>query len=537
MDNFAPLPSSRLFLDFCESLVQTLPSTIQQVTKDEVQSIDRLTTESGSGSVLRVRLDSGKEVLCKSVVVGTSCVSPVIPHWARSKMNQYPSILAYGDVDLRTNDIFKGKTVAVIGGGMMAALLATKAADLGAEHVHMISRRPLKQRYFDCDVGWWGSKYINGYLDIEDRSIRLRRSREARGQGTISPLLWSRLLRSACTNNINVLEAVNILSAEFTEDCRWKIDLEETNDLGKKISASGRSAKTEFSIQKREMESKDQVQNENDCMPSFLTNISCDLIWIACGNAFDVEEHPLLHEMYRKVPLETVGGYPCLQDGSFSWGNTPVFLVGRSAMLSAGPACYTMAGMKVSSDKIAQVLSKYLEGNLTEYTLDEQESSNGQMFDPVIRQKEWTSYEKDSEDKIGDRQLVLSKESEDIMFVSKPIRKKASKSHDSIDTSDFSPSLARKQVESFSFGDDEFEISIFINLPEPISKDDIRFRATETSLEAWAVGKEAAYHLHIPKLYGKILPERSKVVAKEGRNRIILILHKEKNSEWCFLKG
>lgn len=60
---------------------------------------------------------------------------------------------------------------------------------------------------------------------------------------------------------------------------------------------------------------------------------------------------------------------------------------------------------------------------------------------------------------------------------------------------------------------------------------------TRSSLEAWFIGCDTAYHIHVARLYGNVLPERTVVIAKEDKHRVTIKLHKEKDVEWKFLKG
>ena len=38
------------------------------------------------------------------------------------------------------------------------------------------------------------------------------------------------------------------------------------------------------------------------------------------------------------------------------------------------------------------------------------------------------------------------------------------------------------------------------------------------SLEMWAVGQGAAYHLHLPRLYGRVVPKKCKVKVNQVRS-------------------
>lgn len=56
-------------------------------------------------------------------------------------------------------------------------------------------------------------------------------------------------------------------------------------------------------------------------------------------------------------------------------------------------------------------------------------------------------------------------------------------------------------------------------------------------LEVWAMGRDAAYHLHLPLLYGRITPELCRVKANRRLLRVYLLLRKEAQIPWRFLKG
>lgn len=47
---------------------------------------------------------------------------------------------------------------------------------------------------------------------------------------------------------------------------------------------------------------------------------------------------PLLSQVQATCPTMFVGGYPVLDDGTLAWPGLTLFLLGRTAMLSIGPA-------------------------------------------------------------------------------------------------------------------------------------------------------------------------------------------------------
>lgn len=65
----------------------------------------------------------------------------------------------------------------------------------------------------------------------------------------------------------------------------------------------------------------------------------------------------------------------------------------------------------------------------------------------------------------------------------------------------------------------------------------VHLSCKERELEVWAEGSNTTYHLHVPKLYSRILPERCKIKANSKRMRIYILLYKEFDIPWLFLKG
>lgn len=57
------------------------------------------------------------------------------------------------------------------------------------------------------------------------------------------------------------------------------------------------------------------------------------------------------------------------------------------------------------------------------------------------------------------------------------------------------------------------------------------------SLELWVVCPSMAHHLYVPKLWGRILPGKSRVKLNFKKNKVFLCLYKESDAEWKYLKG
>ena len=509
--------------------------------------------EDGYGPVTAV-LQSGSTVTCKAVVIAVNELRPVIPKWVTKALDQgipRDYFKTYEDLDFsRCRGNLSDKCIVVVGGGMMASLLVDKAISNGAGKVVMLSRRNLRKQAFDCDPGWWGIKYVNSYLNISDPTVRLKMCRQAKAGGSMNPAAWEKLISIVKDESLSILEGCDVHSVEQTLEGRLMLCVGKNCELGKLDSCSLSKGHTSAFSTASGMESiigetDDYVtEQKGNCSNGKQREIHCDEVWLACGNAFDAGSHSLLASVSEKLNNPIIGGYPLLIDTSCCLHDAPVFVMGRGAMLSIGPAAGSFAGIKMSADRIGSALNNaFVDGNSQDshapWKSDKgEEKSDYNTFDPVMRAKEWTSYSLgelslDDESKIR----ACSLESENIMFIDKKPKSKITQDRNKIDISDILGSLPRQEVQNFSYIDDDFEISVVINLPEPITKEKVRVKVNQSSLEAWMVGEKGAYHLNVPKLYGKVLPERSRVVTKEAKNRVIIILHKEKDVEWKFLKG
>ena len=74
---------------------------------------------------------------------------------------------------------------------------------------------------------------------------------------------------------------------------------------------------------------------------------------------------------------------------------------------------------------------------------------------------------------------------------------------------------------------EHFWLDVTVTLGEPVQHEDVRCHFGERSLEMWAKGADAVWHLHIPRLYKKVLPERNCFKVVKGKaNKVVISLHK-----------
>lgn len=86
-----------------------------------------------------------------------------------------------------------------------------------------------------------------------------------------------------------------------------------------------------------------------------------DYVYYATGVRPDVEQLPFLSPLREKVPIEVIGGMPCLTD-DLAWANdVPLFVSGRLAGLRIGPDCGNLEGARVGAERISWAVNERLE--------------------------------------------------------------------------------------------------------------------------------------------------------------------------------
>jgi hypothetical protein len=495
-----------LFEDFCESLVEDSGLVPMQGTAVDIAACDTSTIDGFEGAVNEVVLEDGRRVKARAVVVSSSSaghgIEAVVPHWwsaeGKTIVRKRPS----------TED--KSRHIAIIGGGMTAATEALKILnDEGTEdcntQVTLIARRPLLKRVLDVEQGWWGSKYLHSYHALpSDGKAKMLACRRARARGSVAPRVLDDLLRDP---RVRVLQGVDVQELCVGED-GMILRIARHPELPK--------------------------GNQSDVAPGNTVDVRCDEVRLACGTAFNVATNPVLRNVCERYPVSIIGGYPVLrEDCSWSESFRSIYVAGRGAMVTVGPCGGNVVGMRMSAERI----SSSILGGANNLTNIESDRPGEISFDPVQRVTEWTLVDgvavvPSSDDCTFDIPL----ESSNSFQTHIPLPD--SKLYDPLDPSRLPEFISKKEkVDSYSFVDEGFRLSVIVTFPEPIARDKIRTRVTMTSLESWYLGCDTAYHLYVPRLYGKVIPERTSVVVKEEKNRVTFKLHKEKDAEWKYLRG
>ena len=147
---------------------------------------------------------------------------PEWPEWAKGiaessaeqgRMNAIEHIFAPG---FELNDTPAPESVAVVGGCISGAQVALRLAKAGSQVV-LFSRHPLQIHQFDSEPGWQGPKFMAGFSRIQQPSERRLRIQDARHRGSIPPDTHAALRREIADGRIEVLEKVEIDSAQFAQ--------------------------------------------------------------------------------------------------------------------------------------------------------------------------------------------------------------------------------------------------------------------------------------------------------------------------------
>lgn len=540
MEGSAPLPSADLYCDFCDSLIQKLPVNIQQIRQDTVVDVHRV--HQDSNVMTEVSLASGKVLYCRCLVLGFSGVRPIIPKWIlKFNLEKDPRIKTVDDLEFQScpEGSMGNKNIAILGGGMSAGTIVLRALESGAKHVYLISRRHLCRQNFECNPGWSGMKYLNAYQQLDDNQAKLAMCNKARDRGSVLPAMWDRLVQMQAEGRLNVIEGVEV--DQFNGDKQIHLALTRNSQIKRNdlSSLDHQLNNTPFSRDVRSLLSRKSGDGKGIMKVGSMKSLSCDEVWIACGYAFSVQQHSILSKLMEKYPIDVIGGYPTLASGC-SWPGVAAFVPGRGSMLTVGPCAGSMIGMKLSAELISSSIQKTLSKTFEqkqEGTTDDHEQKTEARFDPVNRVEIWQMDGNHTwvEPTFKHNHFPLESENQINRCCEEQVAIKAT--YRNIDVQDLGKGTEKLEIQSFVFIDSGFKISVIIELDESISRDSVRVRVTRTSLEIWLICEEKAYHLNIPKLYGKVVPERTKVRIKENKNKLTLTLCKEKDSEWKFLKG
>ena len=307
------LPGTQLFQGFCEDVIErwrlgdgVIGASIRDIEPIQIEGRDRF----------RLHIQDHPPSLARRVILATGGGPPRLPDWLAEIAPTYPPerLQHSSQIDLRTLHL-GGEEILIVGSGLTSGHLALGAIRRGAR-VTLMARRQFYEKLFDADPGWLGPKYLKGFQAELDWGRRSQMIQEARNGGSVTPKILFKLRRLEREGKVQFLENCQITRATWNKGL-WDIDC-------------------------------DQPQGS---LPSF------DRLWLATGTDFDIRKHPLLQQVQRRYPLETVGGLPQL-DEHLRWGKSQLFLMGPGTALQVGPVARNIYGGKLASQRIVPALTK-----------------------------------------------------------------------------------------------------------------------------------------------------------------------------------
>ncbi len=296
----------------------------------------------------------------RALVYTASNRKPVMPIWARPLFltgSASVPVVTWDHLDLRTVDV-AGKEVVIVGGGMMSALLAVGAVAKKARSVTLITRRRLKCQPFECEVGWWGNKMLNGYKHMPDPVMRLKVCKAARKQATINLPMWQSMVELAASGKLEVWEECEVVEASTgragkvteaaacgsphnrgTGNGACMLRLKSRARVAADAADPGASPTTQFA-QDVAAATSGPARHATTKLPHSPEGAFClqaDAVWIACGAAYNGQAGTVLSKLHECCASSFVGGYPLIDDFRCVWPGAPLYLIGRAAMLAVGP--------------------------------------------------------------------------------------------------------------------------------------------------------------------------------------------------------
>lgn len=293
-------PSLELFNSHVDYLVQQfgLKRMFHQARASAIREIPEglaIETNVGTFETQRVILALGQSE------------SPLIPAWAYKLRGQGIEVKHVFASDFDLGDYDGLEKVAIVGGGITAAHLATRLGRYG-HSVSLVCRGAIPTNNLDFDPCWLGSECMEDFSKISDPDERRRVIEKARHKGTAPQDVQEKLARATETGRV-----VQVFGTV------------------KRVSSNNGKAILQLSKGKR---------------------VECDRIVLATGFVkgrpggawLDYTAHNL------NLPVHE-GGYP-LVDPLLRWGHPRIFVTGALAELELGPAARNIIGAKLAAERI-----------------------------------------------------------------------------------------------------------------------------------------------------------------------------------------
>mmetsp|Transcript_20580 Transcript_20580/g.59723 ORF Transcript_20580/g.59723 Transcript_20580/m.59723 type:complete len:484 (-) Transcript_20580:3150-4601(-) len=307
------LPSTRLFVDFCENLADSLPhdyiqGNITGITKKSIKPL----------APFRVELDRGLHALsAKAVILATGPAGrPIVPPGFRSVPRNIGRLLFWTELD---QVLPKSNRVLVVGGGLTAVQVALKLNKLGKSCV-LCSRRPLVERHFDIGLEWFELRTANKCMsDFYHQEIadRLSMLKQTRGGGSVPPLYMRQVEKAEKCGKIKRIVG--------------KVRYDRHLDNGG----------LHFTV----------AENDEE-----MNSFNVDQAVLACGLEPDCEQNPVVKSALDNWPIPIKGGLPSVTEDLRWKENLQLYVVGSLGALNTGPDAGNLMGSRRAAQLVANSL-------------------------------------------------------------------------------------------------------------------------------------------------------------------------------------
>jgi hypothetical protein len=313
------LPSTKLFLDFCDDMVSSLAHTYLQG-----RVVDLLKQDQDGNHCLQYTDPTGEArcISTRNVILTAGTLGrPILP----CGLVGCPTVSWNSPEAFLTRTVCdrllpKKQHVLVVGGGLTAVQAALRVAEAGNTCV-LCSRRPLRRQHFDIPVDWFDQRKTNKCLSgfyhdtIENRLEKLK---EARDGGSVPPMYMKRLE-----------ENKGRLSC-WVGDVEYHDEEEDASEDGS-VTILFEGSPYKF-----------------------------DKIVLACGIQPDCKSNPLVEKIHRLWPIPIHGGLPDVTE-DLRWHDgqtTPpnLFVTGAMAGLQVGPDAGNLMGIRRAALVVANSL-------------------------------------------------------------------------------------------------------------------------------------------------------------------------------------
>ncbi|KAJ0424188.1 hypothetical protein BJY00DRAFT_320640 [Aspergillus carlsbadensis] len=329
-------PSTGLFRDFCESVAERYgldaPGLIGEGEVVDVR-FDYFDEVYQAEKVFMVKTKSGDTFYARAVVLAIGPGGRKIMPFPLSaeeaagachsgEIRGFPSPNVKRKIHQR-----KETNVVVVGGGLSSAQIVDMAIRKGVTKVWFLLRSDFKVKHFDITLGWMGKfknyeKAVFWSADTDEE--RMEMIKTARNGGSITPRYQKILREHAARRRVSIHTRTAIASKEYCPVAKtWRLVTD----------------------------------------PPIPGLPEIDYMYFATGMQMDVTKLPMLQQMHRDYPIETIQGLPCLTDDLMWQADVPLFLTGRLAALRLGPGAPNLEGARLGAERIAWSMQDVL-GNV-----------------------------------------------------------------------------------------------------------------------------------------------------------------------------